>query len=70
MLKMMLPGLLWLAFWIAAMAGVGLAWDAWSDYSDRECQKSRECRERQAEIDRHVVYDEMPDGAGQAYYRD
>lgn len=69
MLKMMLPGLLWFIVWIVAVFGVGLAWEAWKDYSDRECQKSRECREREAEIDRYVVDDEMPDVANQNYYR-
>lgn len=69
MLKMMLPGLLWLAFWITAAAGVGLAWEAWQRHDYRECSKSPECRAQRKEAQRHVA-DDIPDHANQNYYRD
>lgn len=63
-------GLFWLVVWfIAVPAAIGYAWQTWSDHSDRECQKNRECKERQAEKSKYVVDDEMPDAANQGYYR-
>lgn len=69
MLKMMLPGLLWLAFWLAAAAGVGLAWEAWERHDYQECSKSRECRAQRKEALGHVA-DDVPDHGNQNYYRD
>lgn len=62
---------MWLVFWLfVAPAGVGLAWQEWKDYRDSECQKSRECREREAERARYVVdHGEMPDSANMNHYR-
>lgn len=40
-------------------AAIGWVWGKWQMHEQRECQKSRECREREAEAYRYVVDDEM-----------
>lgn len=56
--------------WIVLIpTAVGYAWETWKRHDYQECSKSRQCRERRAEIDKHVVDDGMPSGANQNYYR-
>lgn len=38
---------------------LGVIWGKWQMHEQRECQKSRECREREAKAYRYVVDDEM-----------
>ena len=64
-MKTALLAIVWI---IIIPTSIGYAWEMWKRHDDAECAKSRECRERQAEIDKHVVEDDR--GGEYRHYRE